>query len=102
MLRLQFLDNRQAPVWLTDERLTIGQDSGTAANLATMGAQHTPTQPGTDAAVNLEGYISITPMRADLTAPGTAVEVEVFGTRYPAVVQEDAPLWDAKNERIRA
>lgn len=27
MLRLQFLDNRQAPVWLTDERLTIGQDS---------------------------------------------------------------------------
>ena len=27
MLRLQFLANRQAPVWLTDERLTIGQDS---------------------------------------------------------------------------
>ncbi|MGQ7959051.1 FHA domain-containing protein [Pseudomonas sp. SP16.1] len=27
MLRLQFLDNRQAPVWLTDERLSIGQDS---------------------------------------------------------------------------
>lgn len=27
MLRLQFLDNRQAPVWLTEERLTIGQDS---------------------------------------------------------------------------
>ena len=27
MLRLQFLDNRQAPIWLTDERLTIGQDS---------------------------------------------------------------------------
>ncbi|WP_333984918.1 FHA domain-containing protein [Ectopseudomonas khazarica] len=27
MLRLQFLDNRQAPVWLSDERLTIGQDS---------------------------------------------------------------------------
>jgi len=34
--------------------------------------------------------------------PGTAVEVEIFGTRYPAVVQEDAPLWDTKNERIRA
>lgn len=27
MLRLQFLDNRQAPVWLSEERLTIGQDS---------------------------------------------------------------------------
>jgi 5'-nucleotidase len=25
-------------------------------------------RPGTDAAVNLEGYISVTPMRADLTA----------------------------------
>lgn len=32
------------------------------------GPQHTPTLPGTDAAVNLEGYISVTPMRADLTA----------------------------------
>lgn len=32
------------------------------------GPQHEPTAPGTDAAVNLEGYISVTPMRADLTA----------------------------------
>lgn len=32
------------------------------------GPQHLPTLPGTDAAVNLDGYISITPMRADLTA----------------------------------
>lgn len=41
-------------------------------------------------------------LRADLNQPGQAVEVEIFGTRYPAVVQADAPLWDAKNERIRA
>ena len=34
----------------------------------TGGAQHTPTAPGTDAAANLEGYISVTPCRADLTA----------------------------------
>jgi dimethylglycine dehydrogenase len=40
-------------------------------------------------------------LRADL-GPGDAVEVEVFGTRYPAVVQADGPLWDAKNARIRA
>ncbi|MEO0487921.1 MAG: stationary phase survival protein SurE, partial [Pseudomonadota bacterium] len=26
------------------------------------------TAPGTDAAVNLDGYISVTPMRADFTA----------------------------------
>ncbi|MEM9247953.1 MAG: 5'/3'-nucleotidase SurE [Pseudomonadota bacterium] len=32
------------------------------------GRQDIPTAPGTDAAVNLEGYISVTPMRADLTA----------------------------------
>ncbi|TMV08892.1 5'/3'-nucleotidase SurE [Ruegeria sediminis] len=32
------------------------------------GYQHNPTAPGTDAAVNLDGYVSITPMRADLTA----------------------------------
>ena len=32
------------------------------------GPQQSPTLPGTDAAVNLAGYISITPMRADLTA----------------------------------
>jgi 5'-nucleotidase len=35
------------------------------------GPQQTPTLPGTDAAVNLEGYISITPLRADLTAHDT-------------------------------
>jgi 5'-nucleotidase len=34
----------------------------------TGGPQHLPTAPGTDAAANLDGYISITPMRADLTA----------------------------------
>ena len=32
------------------------------------GNQHEPTEPGTDAAVNLDGYVSVTPMRADLTA----------------------------------
>lgn len=32
------------------------------------GNQQVPTRPDTDAAVNLDGYISITPMRADLTA----------------------------------
>ena len=32
------------------------------------GPQHHPTAAGTDAAATLEGYIAITPMRADLTA----------------------------------
>jgi len=32
------------------------------------GPQHAPTAPGTDVAVNVEGHVSITPMRCDLTA----------------------------------
>lgn len=32
------------------------------------GNQQIPTAPGSDAAANLDGYISVTPMRADLTA----------------------------------
>ena len=32
------------------------------------GNQHEPTLPGSDAAANLDGYVSVTPMRADLTA----------------------------------
>ena len=32
------------------------------------GPQHSPTEPGTDVHANLEGFISVTPMRADLTA----------------------------------
>ena len=32
------------------------------------GPQHLPTLPGTDARANLDGWISVTPMRADLTA----------------------------------
>ena len=34
----------------------------------TGGPQDKPTGPGTDVTANLEGYISVTPMRADLTA----------------------------------
>ncbi|WP_112309269.1 GcvT family protein [Pseudogemmobacter bohemicus] len=41
-------------------------------------------------------------LRADLNVPGEALEVEIFGARFAAVVQADEPLWDAKNARIRA
>ncbi|WP_435258770.1 5'/3'-nucleotidase SurE [Thioclava sp. FR2] len=40
------------------------------------GPQHRPTLPGTDAAVNLDGYISVTPMRADLTAHDLLSDLE--------------------------
>ncbi|WP_299753675.1 FAD-dependent oxidoreductase [uncultured Boseongicola sp.] len=41
-------------------------------------------------------------LRADLATPGTTVEVEIYGERFRATVQEDQPLWDPANERIRA
>ena len=41
----------------------------------TGGPQHQPTAPGTDVAVNLDGYIAVTPMRADLTAHDTLSEL---------------------------
>jgi dimethylglycine dehydrogenase len=48
------------------------------------------------------GCVALGMLRADLAEPGTALEIEVFGTRYPAQVQGDGPIWDPKNERIRA
>ncbi|WP_438753057.1 GcvT family protein [Pararhizobium sp. O133] len=41
-------------------------------------------------------------LRADLVEPGTEIEVEIYGDRFKAVVQADEPLFDPKNERLRA
>ena len=46
--------------------------------------------------------IALGMLRADCLTEGTQVEVDVFGTRHKAVVQADQPMWDPKNERIRA
>ncbi|PSJ63822.1 GcvT family protein [Pseudaminobacter soli (ex Li et al. 2025)] len=46
--------------------------------------------------------IALGMIRADLAEPGTKVHVEIFGENFAAVVQEDQPLWDPKNERLRA
>lgn len=46
--------------------------------------------------------IALGMIRADLAVPGTKVEVEIYGRKYPAVVQEDQPLWDPENARLRA
>ena len=45
--------------------------------------------------------IALGMLRADLTQPGTEIEVEIYGERCGAVVQEDRPLWDPDNERLR-
>ncbi len=41
-------------------------------------------------------------VRPDLAVPGTELEVEIYGQKCRAVVQEDQPLWDPENERLRA
>ena len=46
--------------------------------------------------------IALGVVRADLAAPGTELEIEIYGERRKATVQEDQPLWDPQNERIRA
>jgi 4-methylaminobutanoate oxidase (formaldehyde-forming) len=42
------------------------------------------------------GYLPIA-----YTAPGTQIEVQLFGIRYPATVVKE-PLYDPKNEKIKA
>lgn len=46
--------------------------------------------------------IALGMVRTDLAATGTKLEVEIYGKRYTATVQEDQPLWDPDNERLRA
>jgi dimethylglycine dehydrogenase len=46
--------------------------------------------------------IALGMLRTDLAVPGTEIEVEIYGQRHKAVVQEDQPLWDPTNARLRA
>ncbi len=46
--------------------------------------------------------IALGMLRADLTDPGTELEVDIYGQRCKAVVQPDEPMWDPQNERLRA
>ncbi|TLP67992.1 FAD-dependent oxidoreductase [Parasedimentitalea maritima] len=46
--------------------------------------------------------IALGTVRADFAVPGTKLEVDIYGQKCAAVVQEDQPLWDPANERLRA
>ena len=46
--------------------------------------------------------IALGMIRSDLATPGTEVEINIYGQMCKAVVQEDRPLWDPENERLRA
>jgi dimethylglycine dehydrogenase len=46
--------------------------------------------------------IALGVVRADCAAPGTELEVEIYGERRKATVQPDRPLWDPDNARLKA
>jgi len=50
----------------------------------------------------INASIALGMVRVDLAVAGTELEIEIYGQRYRAVVQEDQPLWDPDNERLRA
>ena len=55
-----------------------------------------------DGGCRVGGAIALAMLRPDLAVAGTEVQINVFGQMCRAVVQPDAPLWDAKKERLRA
>ncbi|WP_137818316.1 FHA domain-containing protein [Pseudomonas sp. 2FG] len=74
MLRIHFTDNRQAPIWLVDERFTIGQDSRN--NLVLADAEISPFH----AEIRQEhGLYYLTDCG---TQAGTYVNDERIGARY--------------------
>jgi len=50
----------------------------------------------------VDASVALAMLRADLAVPGAVLEVEIYGQRCRAVVQEDGPLWDPDNARLRA
>ena len=46
--------------------------------------------------------VALATLQADCAGAGVALEVEIFGQRFAAVVQEDGGLWDRGNARIKA
>ena len=50
----------------------------------------------------VKASIALAMLRADLAEPGSKVQVEIFGDMHKATVQPDQPLWDPKNERLKA
>jgi len=50
----------------------------------------------------INAAIALGMVRADLAQVGTELMIDIYGKKYKATVQPDAPLWDPNNERIRA
>lgn len=74
MLRIHFSDNRQAPIWLVDERFTIGQDSRNTLVLGDAGISPFHAEIRQD-----HGYYYLSDCGSQA---GTYVNDERIGTRF--------------------
>ncbi len=50
----------------------------------------------------IDKSIALAMVRSDLAVEGQALDIEIYGRKYPAIVQADKPLWDPDNERLRS
>ncbi|MGY9036040.1 MAG: GcvT family protein [Rhodobacterales bacterium] len=46
--------------------------------------------------------IALGVIKSEFCQQGQSLEVEIYGERFNAIVQEDKPLWDPENERLRS
>ena len=46
--------------------------------------------------------IALGMVKTEFTEPGQKLEIEIYGKRFGAIVQENQSLWDPENERLRA
>jgi dimethylglycine dehydrogenase len=46
--------------------------------------------------------VALAMVRADLSVPGTQVQVNIYGEICTATVQGNGPIWDPENQRVRA
>lgn len=50
----------------------------------------------------VQASIALGMVTPELATPGTRLEIDIYGKKFDAIVQEDRPLWDPENERLRA
>jgi dimethylglycine dehydrogenase len=46
--------------------------------------------------------IALGMIKTELAFDNSSVEVEIYGKKYNAIVQRDEPIWDPRNERLKA
>lgn len=95
---------KQRGVTKTFATLIIECDEFEAPYMSTVWSGDTVVGETTSAAwgYRVNAHVALAMITPEQAAEGTALEVEIYGKRYAATVQADAPLWDPQNERLRA